>query len=209
MLTPKVDEMVSAMTQAAVAAPADLSGVADRAALAALEPNLLSQLGWPAAAAALVSFLEDQFKPLFQTQLDALATLVQADVDAQSSGPGLCDAAEDAAGSNPQITAAVSSVASAIATLQAPGTPVPAAQTSGAAGPPTMQNVSFTVQSMMGDNNASTGVRADYLQPVADQFNQNCKQSDEADFHPKLGVGAGPGDYPAPTGGGAGGTAMA
>jgi hypothetical protein len=201
MLSPKVDQIVSAMTQAAVAAPANLSGVADRAALAVLEPNLLTQLGWPAAAAALVSFLEDQFKPLFQTQLDALAALVQTDVDTQSSGPGLCAAAEDAAGTNPQITAAVSSVASAIATLQAPGTPVPAAQTSGAAGAPTTQNVSFTVQSMMGDNNASMGVRADYLQPVADQFNQNCKEGGEPDFHPKLGVGAGPGDFPVPTDG--------
>jgi hypothetical protein len=205
MLAPKVDAMVSAMTQAAVASPADLSGVADRAALTTLEPNLLTQLGAPAASAALSSFLTDQFKPLFQTQLDALAALVQAEVDTQSSGPGVCAAAEDAAGTNPQIAAAVSSVAAAISTLQAPGAPVPAAQTSGAAGAPTTQNVSFTVQSMMGDNNASTGVRADYLQPVADQFNQNCKQSGEPDFRPKLGVGAGPGDYPAPTGG----TAMA
>jgi len=211
LLTPRVGSIRTKMMSALSAAPIDVARFADHAAFQAFEPALLSKLAGPVATDALIMFMAESVKPAFQMQIDAIAQLVQADIDAKAAGKGLVEAAKDAATSDARILSAVDAVDKAIKTLQQPGAAVPAAKMAGAAAAPTDQNVSYTIESTMGDNNASSAVRPEYLQPVADQFNKTLKQPRESNFDPRLAGSSSPtrgmGDFPT-QGGGSGGSAV-
>jgi hypothetical protein len=145
------------------------------------------------AASTVLDFLQAQFGPLLQGEADALVAAIDAELGIhQTVPPGGGTNAGPPAAPDPAAAARTQAIAAAIRdTATAARTEVSAASPANLAPGATAtssSHVRYTVDSLMGDNNAATAGtvgRPDYLQAMVTAFNGSSpelRHADEADF---------------------------
>jgi hypothetical protein len=166
----------------------DAGGATTDAELAVYVRKVVSSISGLLGAEAMNDFLSSTFTTMMQSQIDAIAAVVQGEIDKSRTATPTGTNAAAAAAPDPRVAAAVVKVANRMQQLQKqPGTPVPGAQIPGATAPPTTQQVSFTVVSLMGSGEG--GMRVDYLNTMVDTFNTKLKKPEEDKFKAQMAGG--------------------
>jgi hypothetical protein len=136
--------------------------------------NRFGAIAHGVAFAALQDFLTGQFRPLLDQQINDLLAMVSAEVDShQTVPPG---GGTNAAPNPPPDPALLAAVQLAVARAKVMATAPATASTS---------HVRATINSLMGDDNVASGVRADYMGGIVKQFNDHVpdlRHRDEGDF---------------------------
>jgi hypothetical protein len=133
------------------------------------------------ATQAVRAFLTAQINPIVDSQVHQILSLVENEVQ----GAGAAAANPAATPPDPQVAAAAHQMAGQVQTLlNRPAAGSPAGTGTGTASTQTAQDVSYTVQSQMGDNVKSNAVRPDQMEGIVGQFNSNVPALRHADEDP-------------------------
>ncbi|MFO7678738.1 MAG: hypothetical protein R6X34_01685 [Chloroflexota bacterium] len=139
--------------------------------------DLVNNVSTSVTQETLRAFLSGQIRPLMEQQVNELMSLVEAEVDSHQTAAGTGTNAAPGAPVDPALAAAVTQMEARARTMMNPPTPA-------AGGTPNVP-VTFTTNTLMGNNAAGTDLRLDQMQRIADNFNTNpphLRHNDEEDF---------------------------
>ncbi len=164
----------AAATQAAAAAPSATS-VRD---LYRDIRDLVQAIAAGTARSTVTDFLSMQIRPMIDNQINQILSLAGTEPSRHTSVPLGGGTSGAPAPPDPALSAATSSMLARAQSMQKAPAGV------GATG----VHVRYTINSMMGDTNVGTDVRADYMSGIASQVNANFRQPGEGSFEPRRGT---------------------
>ncbi|MCL4871863.1 MAG: hypothetical protein KJ063_23130 [Anaerolineae bacterium] len=118
------------------------------------------------------SFLSGQIRPLMDQQISDLLGWVDSEVQSHQTATGTGTNANPNLPPDPALAAAVRQIEQQTRQMLNPAAP--------AGGGTANVPVRFTTNSLMGNNNAGTGLRSDQMSRIADNFNSNVPQLRQA-----------------------------
>ncbi|MHB8627859.1 MAG: hypothetical protein ACYDBJ_15870 [Aggregatilineales bacterium] len=174
MATQIRDQLVATLTANGGA----IMGAANDTALAALLRNLVNNVSMSTSQNIVRGALSTWFAPTIQTAIQAVTPQLNAEADRLLSG------SPPPMGAPTAVQASVTAIQTQMQTVLAQENQNAASQTSAdnPANTSSAMETRVTVNALMGDNNASSGVRTDYMTGIKDQFNTNFRDANREEL---------------------------